>query len=108
MASMPAEAWRLHACIHQPLQGSKAFCGNSSDDPAPTFFVECSEWHLAIVRRINRPRGVGYLSLANDRPDILVDMQTLRRFGFGKLSCGQRVEIRYCESDGRWIITGMR
>jgi cold shock CspA family protein len=116
VARVPTEARRLHSRLHRHPLGSQAFNVISIGDPAspravPDGFVsadEDGEWLLAIVRRFNRPQGVGYLSLASDSPDILVHLETLRRFGFDSLRCGQYVEIRYGEIDGCWIVIDMR
>lgn len=54
-----------------------------------------SDWVPAVCKWFNRVRGFGFLSLGENREDIFVHLETLRRYGLTELRPGQRFEVRF-------------
>jgi CspA family cold shock protein len=49
----------------------------------------------AVVKWFNRLRGFGFVTRGEDKPDIFVHMEVMRRYGFAELKPGQMVLVRY-------------
>lgn len=60
----------------------------------PTDVQPESDWMTATIKWFNRVRGFGFAQTASGS-DVLIHMETLRRFGFTELRPGQRVELRW-------------
>ena len=113
------EGARIHCQVVRRPRGLQAFRILSMDDstaihpsqlPQRTHVVvaDPSDWEMAMVRWFNPRRGLGYFVLDDDHPEVVVHMETLRRFGFIGLQPGQNVEIQWGESDGRFVVVGLR
>src|SRR6478609_338804 len=69
-----------------------------SELPLPRTHVQVvptSGLEPAVVKWFNRLRGFGFLTQGEDKPDIFVHMETLRRYGIAELKPGDRVLVRY-------------
>ncbi len=54
-----------------------------------------SEWVRVRVKWFNRVRGFGFLTEGDDRPDIFVHMETLRKTAIAELQPDQYVYVRF-------------
>jgi cold shock protein len=69
-----------------------------SELPLPRTHVQVvptSGLEPAIVKWFNRLRGFGFLTQGEDKPDIFVHMETLRRYGIAELKPGEKVYVRF-------------
>ena len=68
-----------------------------SELPARTHIVVTPESGLerAIVKWFNREKGFGFLTRGEGTEDVVIHMETLRRFGLAELRPGQVVLVRY-------------
>jgi CspA family cold shock protein len=99
------EGTRVHCQAARRPRGLQAFRIISLDDsaanttPRSTFpkvnVVAESDWERATVKWFNRVRGFGFLDLGSGQPDIFVDMETLRNFGFTELTAGETIQVRW-------------
>ncbi len=69
-----------------------------SELPLPRTHVQVvptSGLEPAVVKWFNRLRGFGFLTQGEDKPDIFVHMETLRRYGIAELKPGEKVYVRF-------------
>ena len=69
-----------------------------SELPLPRTHVQVvptSGLEAATVKWFNRLRGFGFLTQGEDKPDIFVHMETLRRYGIMELKPGDQVFVRF-------------
>jgi cold shock protein len=69
-----------------------------SELPLPRTHVQVvptSGLEPAVVKWFNRLRGFGFLTQGEDKPDIFVHMETLRRYGIAELKPGEQVYVRF-------------
>jgi cold shock protein len=69
-----------------------------SELPMPRTHVQVvptSGLEPAIVKWFNRLRGFGFLTQGEEKPDIFVHMETLRRYGIAELKPGEKVYVRF-------------
>jgi CspA family cold shock protein len=69
-----------------------------SELPLPRTHVQVvptSGLEPAVVKWFNRLRGFGFLTQGDDKPDIFVHMETLRRYGIAELKPGEQVYVRF-------------
>src|SRR5436309_1147351 len=101
------EGARVVVEVLQRPRGLQAFRVLSMDDstavhpaqmPPPRTHVTVtptSGFERAQVKWFNRLRGFGFLTRGEGTPDILVHMETLRRFGLTELRPGQYLLVRF-------------
>jgi CspA family cold shock protein len=67
-----------------------------------------SDWERAVVKWFNRLHGFGFLSCGQQRPDIFVHAETLRRCGFIELRPHQRVLVRYGKGPSGFVAAELK
>jgi cold shock protein len=101
------EGARIVCEAQQGQRGYQAFRVISLDDSTsliPSAFqpprthvqvVPTSSLEKGVVKWFNRLRGFGFVTCGENKPDIFVHMEVMRKFGILELHPGQEVFVRY-------------
>lgn len=72
----------------------EAHCRAAHHSPASLQLEKVGEFRAARVKWFNRVRGYGFVTVDDNKPDVFIHMETLRRNGFELLQPGQPVQVR--------------